>query len=75
MSFAKGILQQNHIKFLLTINNEAKTWRSTRSVVLGDGVIMGHEELVEARVKRAKKDAAKTTRGKGKCKDLSVRGN
>ncbi|KAF2124636.1 DDE-domain-containing protein [Dothidotthia symphoricarpi CBS 119687] len=45
LSFAKGALQQNYIRFLLTINNEAKV------------KVMGYEELQEARQKRIEKDA------------------
>jgi hypothetical protein len=65
-SFAKGILQQNQIQFLMTINNEAKVRRSTKSVVLGKAKVMSYEDLKEARTKRAEKEAAKETKGKGK---------
>lgn len=63
MSFTKGILQQNHIRFLMTINNEAKVRRSTKPVVLGTARIMSCQDLKEARAKRTEKEAAK---GKGK---------
>ncbi|PVH91800.1 hypothetical protein DM02DRAFT_663601 [Periconia macrospinosa] len=66
MSFAKGILQQHHIQFLMKINNEAKVRRSTRPVVLGTAVVMGHEELKAARAKRDEQDAAKEAKGKAK---------
>jgi hypothetical protein len=66
LSFAKGALQQNHIRFLLTVNNEAKVRRSTKSLVLGKAKVMGYEELMEAREKRAEKDAAQEAKGKGK---------
>lgn len=66
MSFAKGILQHNHIQFLMKINDEAKVRRSTKSVVLGTGRIISYKDLKEARVKRAEKDAAKEAKGKGK---------
>ncbi|KAF2002434.1 hypothetical protein P154DRAFT_574005 [Amniculicola lignicola CBS 123094] len=66
MSFAKGILQHNHIRFLMRINNEAKVRRLIKSVVLGTAKIMGYEGLVEARVRRDKKDAAKEAKGKEK---------
>jgi hypothetical protein len=65
MSFAKGILQQNHIRFLVAINNEAKVRRATRPKVLGTARVMSYQDLVEARAKRAEKDAAKE-KGKGK---------
>jgi hypothetical protein len=45
---AKGALQQNHIQFLLTINNEAKVRPSTQSLILGKEKVMGYEELQEA---------------------------
>ncbi|KAF1938814.1 hypothetical protein EJ02DRAFT_322967, partial [Clathrospora elynae] len=57
LSLAKGALQQNHIRFLLTVNNEAKVRRSTKSLVLGKAKVMGYEELMEAREKRVGKDA------------------
>jgi hypothetical protein len=66
MSLAKRILQQHHIRFLMAINNEAKVRRSTRPVVLGTAKVMSYEDLEEARVKRAEKDAAKEAKGKGK---------
>jgi hypothetical protein len=66
MSFAKGLLQHNHIRFLMTINNEAKVRRSTKAVVLGTARIMSYEDLVEARAKRDKQDAIKEAKGKGK---------
>lgn len=66
LSLAKGALQQNHIRFLLTVNNEAKVRRSTKSLVLGKAKVMGYEELIEAREKRAEKDAAQEAKGKGK---------
>ncbi|KAJ4286929.1 hypothetical protein N0V90_012809 [Kalmusia sp. IMI 367209] len=65
MSFAKGILQQNHIKFLVAINNEAKIRRATKPKVLGTARVMSYQDLVEARAKRAEKDATKE-KGKGK---------
>ncbi|KAF2468782.1 uncharacterized protein BDR25DRAFT_176650, partial [Lindgomyces ingoldianus] len=56
-SFAKGALQQNQIRLMMKINNEAKVRRSTKSVVLGTAKIMSYEDLVDARVKRAEQDA------------------
>jgi predicted LPLAT superfamily acyltransferase len=58
LSLAKGALQQNHIRFLQTVNNEAKVRRSTKSLVLGKAKVMGYKELMEARRKRVEKDAA-----------------
>ncbi|KAF2621819.1 hypothetical protein BU25DRAFT_495530 [Macroventuria anomochaeta] len=66
LSFAKGALQQNHIRLLLTINNEANVRRSTKSLVLGKTKVMGYEERKVAREKRVEKDAAQKVKGKGK---------
>ncbi|RII22709.1 hypothetical protein CUC08_Gglean013427 [Alternaria sp. MG1] len=66
LSLAEGALHKNHIRFLLTVNSEAKVRRSTTSLVLGKAKVMGYEELVEAREKRAEKDAAQKAKGKGK---------
>jgi hypothetical protein len=51
---------------LNTINNEAKVRRLTKSLVLGKVKVMSYEDLEEARVKRADKEAAKEAKGKGK---------
>jgi len=48
-SSAQGILQEDRIQFLTTINNEAKVRRSTKSLVLGKAKVMSYEDLVEAR--------------------------
>lgn len=66
MFLAKGALQEDQIQFLTTINNEAKARRSTKSLVLGKAKVMSHEDLKEARAKRAEKEAAKEAKGKGK---------
>lgn len=66
LSFAQGALQRNHIRFLLTVNNEAKVRRLTKSLVLGKAKVMGYDELMEARRKRVEKDAAQKAPGKGK---------
>ena len=66
LSFAKGALQQNHIRLLLKVNNEAKVRRSTKSLVLGTAKVMGYEELRDARAKRAETEAAEATKAKGK---------
>jgi hypothetical protein len=58
LSLAEGALHKKHIRFLLTVNSEAKVRQSTTSLVLGKAKVMGYEELVEAREKRAEKDAA-----------------
>lgn len=58
-SIARGVLQQEQIKFLLKTNDEANVRRETKSLVLGKAKVMSYEDLVEARVKRTEKDARK----------------
>jgi len=65
MSLIKGILQQNHIRLLMKINDKAKVRRSTKLVVLGIARVMSYKDLKEARAKRAEKDATKEAK-KGK---------
>jgi len=65
MSLAKGALQQDQIRFLITINDEAKVRRSTKSVVLGKAKVMSYEDLV---AKRAKREAKEQDKAKGKRK-------
>ena len=60
MSFAQDALQQDHIKFLTAINNEAKVRRSTRSTVLGKAKVMSYEDLVAKRREREAKEQDKT---------------
>jgi hypothetical protein len=55
-SFVKGALQRTQIRFLTTINNEAKVRRSTKSVVLGKAKVMSYEDLVAKRAEREAKD-------------------
>jgi hypothetical protein len=63
---ATGALKDDQIRFLNTINNEAKVRRSTKALVLGTAKVMSYADLQEAQVKRAEKDAAKKAKGKGK---------
>lgn len=62
---AKSAIQNDQIRFLLKINNEAKVRRSTKSEILGkgEGKVMGWEDL---EAKRAEKAAAREAKGKGK---------
>lgn len=60
------MLQQHQIRFLIKMNDKSKVRRSTTSVVLGKAKVMSYEDLVEARAKRAEKEAAKEAKGKGK---------
>ena len=74
-SIAYRALLEERNSLMTSINDEAKTRRSTRSVVLGKGrgKVMSFEDIEEARRKRAEKDA---TKGKGKrgrkCKSIVV---
>jgi len=64
-SIAYRALLEEQNSLLTSINDKAKTRRSTKSVVLGkgQGKVMSFEDIEEARRKRAEKDASK---GKGK---------
>jgi hypothetical protein len=71
-----GTLKQDQIQSLLEANNEAKPRRSTKSIVLSKAKVMSSEDLVEARIKRADKEAnkfakKKRTRGR-KRKDIAL---
>ncbi|KAG9229290.1 hypothetical protein BJ875DRAFT_351860, partial [Amylocarpus encephaloides] len=63
---ALSVLQEDRIQYLLTINNEAKVRRSTRSLVLGKAKVMSWTDLEEARAKRVKKETTQAAKGKGK---------
>jgi hypothetical protein len=65
ISFTKGALQRNQIQFLLSVNNEAKVRRSTKSLVLGKAKVMSYEDLIVKRIEREAKEQAKA-KGKGK---------
>jgi len=66
MSLAKGALQQNQIRFLITINDEAKVRRSTKLVVLGKAKVMSYENLIAKRAEREAKEQDKAKKKK-KC--------
>ncbi|KAF4633611.1 hypothetical protein G7Y89_g4502 [Cudoniella acicularis] len=65
-SSTQSILQEDRIKFLTTINNEAKVRRATQSLVLGKAKVISYEDLEAARAKRTERDAAQEAKGKGK---------
>ena len=67
MCLVKGSLQQDRIRFLMQINNEAKTRRSTKSDILakGEGLVVSYEHLVAKRAARAASKDSKAS-GKGK---------
>lgn len=60
---AQGALQQDYIRFLLKINNESKTRRSTKSNTLakGEGLVISYEDLVAKREALAAQAQAKTS--------------
>ena len=66
MSLAKGAFQQDQIRFLITINDEAKVRRSTKSMVLGKAEVMSYENLVAKRAEREAKEQDKA-KGERKC--------
>ncbi|RMZ92709.1 hypothetical protein DV736_g1, partial [Chaetothyriales sp. CBS 134916] len=63
-SFAERVLQDQN-RFLTIMNNESKVRRSTKSVVLGKAKVISHEDVAEAQTKRAAKEEATATAGKG----------
>ncbi|GAB1729805.1 hypothetical protein NU195Hw_Modified_186t2 [Hortaea werneckii] len=64
-SCARNALQEDHLRFLLKINDESKARRSTRSIVLGTARVMSFEDLEEAKAKRAEQQE-NSKFGKGK---------
>ena len=62
-SFAKGVLQEDQIQFLTTINNKAKVRRSTKSLVLGKAKVMSYEDLEEAQAKHVEKELTQRAKG------------
>jgi hypothetical protein len=64
-SSAKVILKDDdQIQFLITVNNEAKVRRATKSLVLGKAKVMSYEDLEEARAKRVVKESTQAAKGK-----------
>jgi hypothetical protein len=59
MSLAQCALLDNKKQLLTIMNNEAKVRRSTKSVVLGKAKVMSYEDIEEALIKRAAKDATR----------------
>ena len=59
LSFDERALLREHNRFLAEINNEAKPRRATRAIKLGTARVMSYEDLENARVERAAKDAKK----------------
>ena len=51
---------------MITINNEAKIRRSTKSLALRKAKVISCEDFKEARAKHAEKEAAKEAKSKGK---------
>lgn len=59
-----GTLKQDQIRSLRKANDEAQPRRSTKSIVLSKAKVMSFEDLVEARTKRAEKEANKIAKKK-----------
>ncbi|KAK3617267.1 hypothetical protein LTR22_026794 [Elasticomyces elasticus] len=72
-SIPRNALQQERIKFLLRVNDEAKPRRSTKSLVLGKAKVISYEDLMAARAKRAEKEAGIRANNKRKRKETSTR--
>ncbi|KAF2676794.1 DDE-domain-containing protein [Lentithecium fluviatile CBS 122367] len=66
ISFTQQALDQDHIRLLSKMNDEAKTRRKTKSEILGKARVMSYEDIKAARAKRAKQNANKEAKGKGK---------
>lgn len=62
MSFAKRALQEEQIKFLHRVNNEAKVRRAAKFLVLGKAKVMSYKDLESARAKRAADELNKVAR-------------
>lgn len=61
---AKNAIQEDHIRFLLKINDESKVRRAAKSIVLGKAKVMSFEDLVEARSKRHAQEKSKADKSK-----------
>ncbi|KAF2650904.1 DDE-domain-containing protein [Lophiostoma macrostomum CBS 122681] len=66
ISFTQQALDQDHIRFLSKMNDEAKTRRKTKSEILGKARVMSYEDIEAARAKRAKQTVDKKAKGKRK---------
>jgi hypothetical protein len=62
VSLARTALQEDHIRFLLKTNDEAKPRQSTRSIVLGTAKVMSYEDLAAARAKRVEQEEKASAR-------------
>lgn len=62
ISLARGALQEEHIRFLLQINDEARARRDTRSLIVGTARVMSFEDLANARAKRAEQEEKNAAR-------------
>ncbi|KAK7177520.1 transposase [Paraphaeosphaeria sporulosa] len=73
---SKGALQQDYIRFLLKINDESKTRRSTKSNILakGEGMVVSYEHLVAKREALAAKREALAAKAQAKASGTGKRG-
>lgn len=66
MFCAEKALLQDKKQLLISVNNKAKTRRSTPAHVVGTAKVMSYEDIVEAREKRAAKDIQKAKGKRGR---------
>lgn len=64
ISFARCTLQEDRIRDLLKINDEAKPRRSTRPLVLSTAKVISYEDLTAALAKRAEREEKAVARQK-----------
>jgi hypothetical protein len=64
ISFAKNTLQEDRIRSLLKINDEAKLRRSTRPIVLSTAKVISYEDLAAALAKRTEQEEKAVARKK-----------
>ncbi|KFZ12567.1 hypothetical protein V501_04152 [Pseudogymnoascus sp. VKM F-4519 (FW-2642)] len=66
MSFAEVALLRDEKQSLITIANESKVRRSTKSTVVGKAKVMSYEDIVKARADRAVRDIIKVKGKRGR---------
>jgi hypothetical protein len=64
VSYAKNTLQEDRIRGLLKINDEAKPRRSTRPIVLSTAKVISYEDLTAALAKRVEQEEKAVARKK-----------
>ncbi|KAK3614338.1 hypothetical protein LTR56_027316, partial [Elasticomyces elasticus] len=64
VSLARNALQEDHIGPLLKINDEAKSRRSTKPIILSTAMVINYEDLTAAYAKRAEQEEKASARKK-----------